>query len=121
MPGILYQNQSPESWSGEPQLDKINQAAWLKVVESMLAEKDDEEEVIKEGFIWRAIFLYNQEIGAKMDQDEMRRFYEKIKPELIKIFNLKQREYEFDKMPIKKGDSEKHNRGWYAEWEEKQR
>lgn len=115
----IPKNQSPESWPSEPRIDDINQTALLKIVESMLAEKDDKE-VIKEGFIWRAIYLYSQEIVAKINKDEIEEFYEKIKPELIKILNLKQIKYNFNEKPIKKGDGEKNNQSWITEWENRQ-
>jgi len=126
LPEKLESNESLPEYVERENINEINPGILRKVVDEMLVERDNKE-IVKKGFIWRVIFLYNQETGIKMNQDEMRQFYEKIKSELIKIFDFKKIKYKFEGIPSseKMTFEDENNKapymGWLPEWEEKQK
>ncbi|MEI6597228.1 MAG: hypothetical protein WCL13_03440 [bacterium] len=70
-------------------VNKIDEEVLHEVINEMLAEKDSQS-VIRDSFLWRVILLYNEKIGVTIkNENEMKEFYEKIRPILLSLLEKK--------------------------------
>ncbi|MFH0955745.1 MAG: hypothetical protein V1801_00810 [Candidatus Falkowbacteria bacterium] len=112
--GILSEDIEKKNIVEKAKNNEVDESILQKVVDEMLEEKN-QDDIIKQGFFWRAVYLYTEKMGVKMNKEEIEEIYKKIKPELIKILDLKKIKYKLNVAPIKKQEPE----DWYRRSEEK--
>ncbi|MDP2708653.1 MAG: hypothetical protein Q8O93_01200 [bacterium] len=69
----------------KPKQDGVNREILTDVINEMLDERS-EHGPVKEGFLWRAIFEYNNRAeSAIKDENELKEFYGKAEPIILEI------------------------------------
>ena len=101
--------------------DKIDREVLREVINEMTSGKESLGEI--SGFLWRAILLYNEKIGVTIkDENEIKKFYEEIKPILLSLLEENGIEYKITQNKKKMNSKIKYKEGymgWLDEWQKK--
>jgi hypothetical protein len=101
----------------------VDEVVLREVVNEMLAEEGRRGK-IRDGFLWRAILLYNEKIGVTIkDEERVKKFCKEVKPVLLKILNESEVKYKIQdekKEAVSRLSNEEYKKSehWLRRWED---
>lgn len=98
---------------------EINSSVLREIVANMLAEKKPDE-VLRQGFFWRAIFLFAQENHLKLSSETVKDLYNKAFPIITEILDQRGVRYRLKgvQSPRRTIGGEYKQKDRYRAWEE---